>query len=1306
MKNKDIKAIIKIASKSYKRALTVIFIFLIALWLAAFGAFASSSIRVENCNMCEEYSAKLGEEINDYIKLDSEPTKTVSTQVTTAINQYRKQIIDLQSHSEVEKRSLENEILLSYTKGNTAGEIAWIYYYNIYTFYSNEIADKISAKYAAFCSEIDKSTQYSVLSAQSEVFCNELNRLIFTERALSLGRTNDSLVAASLISGAIEEFKQISSPDLFGVAYKERYDTLISELGLQRVRDALTLEIEEIFPLLAPNESFSTSPSVSLLIYELKSADSVKKMNQAAIACIESLISPSEQKKYSYQTKRVYLSAAETAASRATEISVAASFEGIFDDYLLDLKRSEVKDSIYILLLGNGEESNEALIALETKYNGKGGIIDSCLNAKECETALIKAKADFFLQNHKTICDKTIDNLSEKDEDLAKKALIDYSSLEENVKAELLNAINLIAEKYNIILAKKITALSQNDTLFLDLSEIFIKEINSVSRNNIDDFYNIVSRIPSKAVALRDIASEYREILSKDSYSSYEKSEADSLFLVIENAVDELSKIDPADVAIYEDEISDIKFSAIRSLNAIDQSARVRIETRGSKNPDILKELNSTIEKIHAQVSKSEMIVQANRGIYKIQRLLCADEIYKLSEANKQRISSSDFLTEKEKSNFKASIDTLKARSELAKSAENISALELIWENFNSDLARTVDEALAIELSRVITEYEKKLSELQENTLADLKKLTNIEKSQYDEFYNKTISVTASAKEKLALCKSLDEVIELYEEAQRKQALILKSAETVSLEGYKAELLKGLNEYENIKSHYSDENYNKILEIKSTVSQQIKPLQSKSECDSLVSRAKEAISKINNLLDDAKADALSSLLTLLEALKKEAPLYSSESFASIEGFYEEGKLEIQKLNDIAKLGEVKETLAKYTSLIKGVKKDSIYTSKDAYSIATPSLRYPDDFDFSNGLLGSVHLSSGLISNARLSIKLLDNKGISSVEKALRRAAKNGSLVTYTDLSEETKKMLRSAAIAARLDISLSSEAETNSLYTLQMLIPNELLEENILGLAFVNGDIVEFYPTQQADSLLCAKLAHFSEYYIVVESTLNLRPLLIALIFLLIGEFLVLGAILYLKFKRKSEGEKETSNLPINPMSAILPISPVLTKIHPENGLTLAILLGIAALTIGATIVLLVKKESEIRKNENAEINQRRLKAKKEALLLKSGDENLKAEDKFFFEEEVLCSVGESSNQEQSLKKVEVDLAIIAESFECGEEINLQALKSKGIVSEDANYLKVLSKGSLTKPLSVEANEFSNAAKEILKHSGGEAKEI
>ena len=511
------------------------------------------------------------------------------------------------------------------------------------------------------------------------------------------------------------------------------------------------------------------------------------------------------------------------------------------------------------------------------------------------------------------------------------------------------------------------------------------------------------------------------------------------------------------------------------------------------------------------------------------------------------------------------------------------------------------------------------------------------------------------------------------------------------------------DKYKDIKANYSGENYNKSLDIKQATIDKLTLAKTKNECDSIVLSAHNEILLINDLLDDEKDTALDSLLSLLETLKKDSPLYSKDNFSKIEGIYDEAKIEIAKITDISNIALVKQTLSKYLTLLRSVRKDSIYTSEDAHIIATPSLQYPNGYNYSNGLLGSIHLSNGLISDASLSVKLLELSRNKQIEALIRSSAKNGSLITFQKLPNDTLKLLRSASIAATLDISLSSIDDGASGYTLQMLIPNELSTENILGLAFVKGDKVEFYPTKQADSLISAKLDHFSKYYIVVESTLNVQPLLIALIILLALEFLVLIGIIYLKYKRKNEkADKNKTDLPELPMSAMIPFVPALTKIYPENGIPLAILLSIAAIALASTIALLVYKEAK----ESKEKNQKLLKGRKEQLLLGKGNSDVKTEDIVFnySESEEYCMVGAS--MQRKMNKAEIDLDIISNTFKSGELVNLQSLKQKGLIDENTEYVKILAKGNLVNPLKIEANEFSNAAKNIVELSGGEVKKI
>lgn len=1299
----------KKANTSPYKPLRIIPIALALIFILTFSvsAYANNAFNVENCNKIEEYSVKLGEEISNFIELDTNPKKELSALVSSAVNEYRKLLLELQGHPEVNERSLENEMLLTYTQGSSAGRLAWVYYYNIYTFTSDASADKISAKYEACKSVVSNASQYTVLAAECEVMLDELNKLIYTERANNLSLPTDSLTASSLISGSIDKFKTFFCSDLFAEDYAKEYEALVSALELQRVRDSITAESEKVFKSIKPNESFSTSYDVSLLVHKLETAESIKSMNDAALDFVSALLAIDEAKPYSSKVKKEYLSLSQTAALRASESNSAASISPLFTEYSSKIKKAEAKDSIYALLLGSGADNNESLVALEKSYNGDGGIIDNCATDAATDAALLNAKADLFRSKHSEILNKQLDALTKEDEALAKNALIEYTTLEATVKQRLISDINIIAEKYNNALIKKMRDFLPNDALYLDLCETIENELNSLSRDSIDDFYNKASRIPQKAEALAAVMAEYRRILSEENYSSYETSEKNELLETLSALSETLNEINPADTSIYSDEISYARSVAIRALNITDQTARVRIATRNSQSSEVLKELNAAKEKIKLCADKTEMTAQANIAIYKIQRLLTSDAISKNCKNLSSAVNAMQFLESAEKENFTARISALSSLASNAKEAENLTVLQSIWESFSESLSNIKAEAEAIDLSRAITAYLQKVVSDSKEYAEKLKTLQYISEESSDEIYNDILDLEKEAKAAIPNLKSTAEVTSYYTDFTNSLAKLNDQANKSDLEGYKAFLLKEFDKYEKIKSNYSEEKYNQILEIKRSAEEKLKSASAKSECDSIINSALNEALLVNDLLDDEKESALTSLLNLLEALKKESTLYSAESFAKIEGFYDEGKIEIGKINDIEKIAEVKQTLSKYISLMKGINKDCLYTSDSAHSITTPDLQYPEDYNYSNGLLGSVYLKGGLVSDAKLTIDVEELTEKSKIEKLIRKAAKNGTLITYQSVSKETLKLLRSASVATVLDVSLSSVAESASGYTLQMLIPNELSGEKILGLAFIDGDEVEFYPVTQEDSLITTELQHFSKYYIVVESTLNVKPLLIALIILISAEFLVLIAIIYLKRKKYPENDdQEKSDLPTLPTLALIPFSSTLTRVYPENGIMLSILLSAAAVALGITIALLIRSETKKTNEEKEKREQKLLKGKKEQLLLGSAKYSEEKDDAFFNEESAeLCRVGAQRVKGNARQEV-LDLDVIAKNFKSGETVNLNSLKEKGLVGENTQSIKILSKGNLTKPLVIEADEFSNAAKDALEISGGEAIEI
>jgi large subunit ribosomal protein L15 len=66
-----------------------------------------------------------------------------------------------------------------------------------------------------------------------------------------------------------------------------------------------------------------------------------------------------------------------------------------------------------------------------------------------------------------------------------------------------------------------------------------------------------------------------------------------------------------------------------------------------------------------------------------------------------------------------------------------------------------------------------------------------------------------------------------------------------------------------------------------------------------------------------------------------------------------------------------------------------------------------------------------------------------------------------------------------------------------------------------------------------------------------------------------------------------------------------------------------------------------------------------------------------------------------------VNLADLEARFESGEAVTLEAMKARGLGSRKDVPVKVLAKGSISKPLTVHAHGFSAAAREQIEAAGG-----
>ncbi len=63
-------------------------------------------------------------------------------------------------------------------------------------------------------------------------------------------------------------------------------------------------------------------------------------------------------------------------------------------------------------------------------------------------------------------------------------------------------------------------------------------------------------------------------------------------------------------------------------------------------------------------------------------------------------------------------------------------------------------------------------------------------------------------------------------------------------------------------------------------------------------------------------------------------------------------------------------------------------------------------------------------------------------------------------------------------------------------------------------------------------------------------------------------------------------------------------------------------------------------------------------------------------------------------------------SFSDGTKIDIEVLKAAGLVKKNAQRVKVLAKGALSKKLHIEAARYSATAKQMIEAAGGQAEEI
>ena len=70
-------------------------------------------------------------------------------------------------------------------------------------------------------------------------------------------------------------------------------------------------------------------------------------------------------------------------------------------------------------------------------------------------------------------------------------------------------------------------------------------------------------------------------------------------------------------------------------------------------------------------------------------------------------------------------------------------------------------------------------------------------------------------------------------------------------------------------------------------------------------------------------------------------------------------------------------------------------------------------------------------------------------------------------------------------------------------------------------------------------------------------------------------------------------------------------------------------------------------------------------------------------------------------KKGIVNIDSLSKNYRAGELVTVDNLREKGLIARDVTFIKVLAKGTINKPLNVEADDFSLEAVKMIALTGG-----
>lgn len=520
-------------------------------------------------------------------------------------------------------------------------------------------------------------------------------------------------------------------------------------------------------------------------------------------------------------------------------------------------------------------------------------------------------------------------------------------------------------------------------------------------------------------------------------------------------------------------------------------------------------------------------------------------------------------------------------------------------------------------------------------------------------------------------------------------------------------------------SDYSEEHQSTLLSLIRAYSDRLAPDRPVAENETVWQEACAQMQTVPNRLQEAQSLAEARLTSVYETLRLRQNCYSSENFTALTELYHRALAEIRQWKEVSDAEIVQTSAKKQTEQMQAIPLDRIYTDNCPLS-ESGILMLPDSYQpAENGYHGTLLSPNGIASDTQLHITAAEENNmaekIKEVAKSKRIYAPNGMPTARSVL-----RLLKDCRVISALRIYWEGTQPPSAAdYTVSVLLPADIDLSHVIGMIYWNEDgSAEYREITSEDTLIRFTASHGSDFYLVSENTISLVPWFVLLGMIIACEISVL--ILLYSHKKRQKTNVSASAFSVFPFFS-------LTVYRPLGGMWAIGILGIISLFLAVWIACLLRAEWRHTKAHHLSTQPKKAACTNVAPLigtssappdhraahtvktepvilptvtaeevhhLMSDDrakDKLQIETKQFFDSEIY----------HGTKKAEINTDTISAYFQSGDIVTLNSLKEKKLLPANVGFVKVLARGSLDKPLTVIAQDFSTAALKMILLTGG-----